>query len=101
METARLFAVIRTRGPDWQSSLDLEQQPGWREHAVFMNGLLRDGHIVLGGPLEGTPDVLLIMRASSPEEIASLLNPDPWAATDQLRISKIMPWNLRLGTLPA
>lgn len=46
-----LFAVIRTRGPAWDSSRPLEGQPEWPAHAAFMNALKADEFVVLGGPL--------------------------------------------------
>jgi uncharacterized protein YciI len=94
-----LFAVIRTRGDAFDASWPLEEQPEWDAHAQFMNGLQREGVIVLGGPLEGTPDVLLIFRAKSAEEIRNRLENDPWTSRDLLRISRIAPWTLRLGSL--
>jgi hypothetical protein len=97
----KLFAVIRTRGNGWQESAPLEHQRDWDAHASFMNGLHREGFVLLGGPLEGTPDVLLIVRASAAEEIIEHLAADPWSGTDLLRIGQIMPWTLRLGSLPS
>jgi hypothetical protein len=99
MKIMKLFAVIRTRGYAWDPFLRLEEQPEWDAHAAFMNGLHKDGFIVLGGPLEGTADVLLIVRASSSDEIAERLQQDPWAGQDLLRISRISSWMLRLGSL--
>jgi uncharacterized protein YciI len=96
----KLFAVIRTRGDAWNASLGLEEQPQWDAHASFMNGLQQEGFIVLGGPLEDTPDVLLIFRASGAEEIRRRLQDDPWTSRDFLRIRRISPWTLRLGFLP-
>jgi len=95
-----LFAVIRTRGAAWRDSFPLEGQRDWNAHALFMNGLKADGFVVLGGPLEGTDDVLLIIRAASPEEITRRLAGDPWTSVDLLRVSRISPWTLRLGSLP-
>jgi uncharacterized protein YciI len=95
-----LFAVIRTQGAAWKRSVPLEGQPDWDAHASFMNGLQKEGFIVLGGPLEGRPDVLLIVRARTPEEIIERLAADPWTGQDLLRIKRISPWTLRLGSLP-
>src|SRR5205814_9333815 len=72
----QLFAVIRTRGPAWQHGRPLEQQEKWTEHAAFMDALVDDGFVLLGGPLEGTSDVLLIIRAESPGEIENRLAAD-------------------------
>lgn len=97
----KFFAVIRTCGPAWQPSLPLEEQVEWDAHAAFMTALERDGFVVLGGPLEGTPDVLLIVRAATSDEIIDRLQGDPWTSRDLLRAGRISPWRLRLGSLPA
>jgi len=97
MET--LFAVIRTRGPAWREGARLEGQADWAGHAAFMNALAGEGFVVLGGPLEGTPDVLLIVRAEDRDAIRARLANDPWTASGLLRIARIAPWSLRLGSL--
>jgi hypothetical protein len=66
-----------------------------------MNDLSAKGAVVLGGPLEGTSDVLLVMRAGSVEEVAYYLHDDPWTALNLLVIEKITPLTLRLGALPS
>ena len=96
----KLFAVIRTQGAAWQQSAPLESQRDWDAHKSFMNDLQREGFILLGGPLEETPDVLLIVRANTPDEIIERLAADPWTSQDLLRISRIMAWTVRLGSLP-
>ena len=95
-----LFAVIRTRGSAWQSSLPLEGQADWNAHASFMDALVSDGFMLLGGPLEGTPDVLIIVRANGSGEIVERLQSDPWTARGLLGPARITPWTLRLGSLP-
>jgi hypothetical protein len=55
---------------------------------------------LLGGPLEDTPDVLLVVRAGSSGEIVQRLAADPWTASGQLRLSRLSEWTLRLGSLP-
>jgi hypothetical protein len=44
----RLFAVIRTRGPAWQSSVSLEAQRAWGDHAEFINALAAEGVVIVG-----------------------------------------------------
>ena len=95
----QLFAVIRTRGPAFEPVRPLEGQTDWAAHAAFMNGLVRDGAVILGGPLEGTADVLLVMRAETADEARRQLAADPWAVQDLLRVTRISPWTLRLGAL--
>jgi len=95
----KLLVVIRTRGPAWQDSLPLESQADWALHASFMNSLAKEGFVILGGPLEGTSDVLLVVRATTPDDARSRLAEDPWAGNGLLRITRIAPWTLRLGSL--
>lgn len=78
----KLFAVIRSGGSAWRASRGLEEQERWRTHAAFKNGLAEEGFVVLGGPLEGSDDVLLIVRADTEQEIVQRLSPDPWSGTD-------------------
>ena len=95
----RIFAVTRSLGSAWNYSLPLEQQDDWPAHADFMNALHAEGFVLLGGPLEGTSDVLLIIRASDANEIHVRLAADSWTAKDLLRIRQIVPWVVRLGSL--
>jgi len=93
-----LFAVIVTRGPAWRRGTPMERQEAWRPHADMMNAMVDDGFVQLGGPLE-EPDVLLIIRAESADEIRTRLAADPWHQMGLLAIKRISPWTLRLGTL--
>jgi len=94
-----LFVAILQRGAAYCHEKPLEGQQEWEAHRVFMNGLVADGFVVLGGPLEGTSEVLLIFRAASTEEIMRRWSEDPWVKLDLLRMSRIMHWDLRLGGL--
>lgn len=94
-----LFAAIQNHGPRWQTSLPLEAQEGWADHATFMNALESEGFIVLGGPIEGTDEVPLIFRAESAQQIAARLAADPWVAQGLLHLSRVSRWDLRLGSL--
>jgi uncharacterized protein YciI len=95
----RLFAVIRSQGPAWNPALSLEQQDDWSGHAAFMNALHAEGVVLLAGPLEGTADVLLIVRANDSSEIHARLAADSWTTKDLLRTKQVVPWTLRLGSV--
>ena len=64
-----------------------------------MNALHADGFVIFGGPLGGTPDVLLIVRAKDEAEIRSRLETDPWSRMNLLTIARIVPWTIRLGSV--
>lgn len=91
------FAVYREHGPAWDDSRPRFEQERWAEHAAFMNGLVADGVVLLGGPLGGGPLVLLAVEAESPEAIEARLAGDPWTRMGLLRIAGIEPWQILLG----
>ncbi|MGH3110513.1 MAG: hypothetical protein ACRDQT_06310 [Gaiellaceae bacterium] len=87
--------VLRRSGPEWDPTQPLEGQSGWPEHAAFMDGLVEDGFIVLGGPLSDEYRVAHAVEAASEDEIRATLARDPWSKT-HLRIDAIDPWTIRL-----
>lgn len=99
--TGMLFAVLNKRGPRWDHARRMEEQEGWRAHADFMNRLEAEGFVVLGGPLAGTDDVLLIVRATDEGEVEARLATDVWVVNGLLARHWIRRWQLRLGSLPA
>lgn len=50
---ARIFAVIRSRGPAWDETRPMEQQTDWPGHAAFMDALYAEGFVVLVGRSRG------------------------------------------------
>jgi hypothetical protein len=99
MGEKKVFAVTRTRGPRWNDAAPMEGQDDWRHHADQMNAMVADGFMLLGGPLVGTRDVLLIVRTSDETEIEARLGADCWTINGLLRTLQVTPWWLRLGSL--
>jgi hypothetical protein len=92
----RLYVVRVRRTGSWDWSRDLREQEGWDEHARFMDGLVDDGLVFLGGPLEGDREVLHVVDASSEEEIHSRFAEDSWAQDGRLEITSIERWTILL-----
>jgi uncharacterized protein YciI len=61
-----------------------------------MDGLVDDGFILLGGPLEGDRETLHVVRAPSEEAIRDRLAEDPWHANGMLRVARIERWTVLL-----
>lgn len=91
-----VFAVTMVCGPGWDPSRPRREQQGWDEHAAFMDGLVDDGFVVLGGPTGDGTDVLLAVEAADEAEIVDRLAADPWTPTGQLAIGEIRPWTIWL-----
>jgi len=75
----------------------MREQEGWKEHAAFMNALVDEGLILLGGPLEGDQDTLLIFSAPSAEVVRDRLAQDPWARSGMLTVTAIERWTILLS----
>ena len=91
-----MFHVILHRsGPEWQANLPLEEQSGWDEHAAFMDGLVDEGFIVLGGPLADEHRVVHAVEAESEEAVRATLARDPWSGT-HLCVGAVERWTIRL-----
>jgi hypothetical protein len=89
------LVVLHRSGPSWQASLPLEQQSGWDEHADFMETLVDDGFIVLGGPLGDEQRVVHAVEAASEQQVRERLAADPWSGS-HLVVETIEPWTIRL-----
>lgn len=74
----------------------MREQEGWNEHARFMEDLVAEGFIVLGGPLDGDREVLHIVSSQSEEAIRARLEADPWTPNGMLRTVSIEPWTILL-----
>jgi uncharacterized protein YciI len=96
---ADYYLITHAKGPAWDHSRPRRQQAGWDEHAAFMDSLVEEGIVVLGGPLgEGDgEDVLLVVDVESEAIIRARLADDPWA-DGMLTIESVEPWSVWLRT---
>jgi uncharacterized protein YciI len=98
MAGAMYYVVTERQGANWDPSRPRREQDKWDEHAAFMDGLVEEGFVVLGGPLGDGDEVLLVVRADGEAEIEARLAEDPWLPMEVLRISKIERWQIWLGS---
>jgi uncharacterized protein YciI len=87
--------VLARTGPEWDASKPLEDQSGWEDHAEFMDRLVDDGFLVLGGPLADDVRTVHAVQAESEEQVRATFARDPWSET-HLLIDSIDPWTIRL-----
>jgi uncharacterized protein YciI len=91
-----LYVVRERRGGPWNWELGLREQAGFDEHARFMDGLVEAGFVLLGGPLEGDREVLLVIGAASADVIREQLAADPWLQDGTLSVVSIERWTILL-----
>jgi uncharacterized protein YciI len=94
---ADYFLVTRAWGPAWDPARPRRGQDGWREHAAFMDALVAEGFVVLGGPVGDvdTGHAVLAVRAESEEAVRERLAADPWPQ-ELLTIEDVEPWSVWL-----
>lgn len=95
------FAVRLVHGPGWDTSRPIRGQDGWDEHAAFMDGLVDEGSIILGGPVGDGEQTLHLVEAADENEIKARFAEDPWALAGLLQIGTIEPWALWLDSRPS
>ena len=90
------FLVTEHRdGPAWNPALPLREQSGFAEHAAFMDALVAQGVVALGGPLADEHRVVLVVNAESEQAVRQRLQHDPWMGS-HLSIGGIDRWTILL-----
>jgi uncharacterized protein YciI len=90
------FAVRLVHGSGWDALRPIRSQDAWDEHAAFMDGLVDEGFIVLGGPVGDGEQTLHVVEAADENQIRARFADDPWASAGLLQIGTIEPWALWL-----
>jgi uncharacterized protein YciI len=90
------FAVTLVRGPGWDASRGIREQRDWEAHAAFMDGLVDDGFLLVGGPVGDQRQTLHVVEAADEAEVRRRFAADPWAGPGLLEIGSIEPWALWL-----
>ena len=92
------FVVFSSVGPNRDRSKGVREQPFWDEHAAFIDQLVENGFILMGGPLlnqDGLPQgALLILNAQNENEVTEKLKDDPWFERGILKLESIKRWEI-------
>jgi|SRR5215472_12518657 len=93
------FVVTTEQGPEWSPTRPMREQGLWSEHAVFMNSLVDDGFVVLGGPIHDTNKhrARLIVRSDDEATVRRRLAEDPWAKAGLLEVFNVEHWEVLLS----
>ena len=89
------LVTVRRSGPKWDPSRPLERQADWTAHAAFMDGLVEDGFIILGGPLDDEERVVHVVAAESEEHVRATLARDNWAES-VVQVESVDGWTILL-----
>jgi uncharacterized protein len=91
--------VVRWRaGPAWTSGPP-EEQPGWEEHAAFVDDLIERGIFVMGGPFADYSGSHTLLENVSEEEARDLVLHDPFVANGVFELEDVHVWNVYVDEL--
>jgi uncharacterized protein YciI len=88
------FLAFSSAGPNRDFSKDTRQQPFWDEHAAFIDQLVENGFILMGGPLVDEGGSLLIINAEDESEVKETLKNDPWMQHGILKLESVKRWQI-------
>ena len=88
------FLAFSSAGPNRDFSKDTREQPLWDEHAAFIDQLVEDGFVLMGGPLIDEGGSLLILDASNENQVRDKLKNDPWMQHGILKLESIRRWQI-------
>ena len=88
------FVAISSAGANRDLSKGTRQQPLWDEHAAFIDKLVADGFIWMGGPLVDEGGSLLIFHAEDENEVREKLKNDPWSEHGILKLESVKRWQI-------
>jgi uncharacterized protein YciI len=88
------FVTISSAGPNRDPAKDTREQPFWDEHAAFIDQLVAEGFILMGGPLVDEGGALLIVNAEDENEAREKLKSDPWFEHGILKLESVKRWQI-------
>ena len=88
------FIAISSAGLNRDLSKGTRGQLFWDEHAQFINKLIEEGFISMGGPLIDEGGALLIINAEDENEVKAKLENDPWYTHGILKLESIRRWQI-------
>jgi uncharacterized protein YciI len=91
--------VVRFRaGPTWKGGPP-EDQPGWDEHAAFVDGLIERRTFVMGGPFADYSGSMSLLEGVSEAEARELVAGDPFVANGVFVVEDVQAWNVYVDEL--
>jgi uncharacterized protein YciI len=85
-------------GPTWTSGA-VDDQPGWDEHAAYIDDLISRGIFVMGGPFADRSGSLSVLENVTEQEARELIAADPFVANGVFELEEVRAWNIFVDEL--
>jgi uncharacterized protein YciI len=92
-DQTQTFVVLSSAGIHRDLSKRSREQRYWDEHEVFIDALVDNGFIMMGGPFDDG-GAMLIVRAGSEAEVRETMSGDPWYQREILNLDSIQHWQI-------
>ncbi len=89
---SNLYVMTSTAGARRDLTKGTREQPFWDEHAAFIDRLVDEGFIVMGGPFVDEGGAMLVVRAENEDEVRARTKHDPWYVNEILHLQSIKRW---------
>ncbi len=94
----KTFLAISSAGPNADPLKSTREQPFWDEHVAFIDRLVAERFLSMGGPLVDEREIphgaLLIVNAQDENEVREKLRNDPWFAKGILKLESVKRWEI-------
>jgi uncharacterized protein len=88
------FVVISSAGSNRDHSKSTREQPLWDQHAAFIDQLVTEGFVLMGGPFIEEGGSMLVVSADNATEVQKKLKNDPWMKHHVLKLESIKHWQI-------
>ncbi|MCC6791266.1 MAG: hypothetical protein IT336_06265 [Thermomicrobiales bacterium] len=87
------FVVLSRAGVNRDLAKGSREQRFWDEHAAFIDALVEDGFILMGGPFDHG-GAMLIVNAEREADVRATLGGDPWYRNGLLELVSVKRWEI-------
>jgi uncharacterized protein YciI len=92
--------VVRIKaGPAWTDGSPPEAQPGWDKHEIFVDALVDQGTIVMGGPLSDYSGSIVIFEGIARDAARALMDQDPFVRNGVFIVEEVLEWTVYVDSL--
>ena len=92
------FLIRYEPGENWNSDITYEDQPGLKQHHLYLREQQTHGPLLMAGPLGGEPGALALVRTGSLEEAEALARQDPGVETQIIK-AVVTAWDIQMSSM--
>jgi uncharacterized protein YciI len=97
-EGTNYFLIRYLPGENWNSEISYEDQPGLKQHHLYLREQQTHGPLLIAGPLGGEPGALALVRTGSLEEAEAIARQDPGVKT-QIVKAAVTAWDIQMSSM--